>query len=229
VARQVAQRLPHVLLAGLGAARFADEIGAERREMLSDFVKNEWRKKLNEVDEDGNRVVRGELINLVNEILIPKPGERNESHDTMNVIVRDTAGHLVSAVTTSGLAWKYPGRVGDSPVIGAGNYCDDRYGAAACMGLGEITMRLSSSARAVFALAAGKPLHEAGNEAVREMLHLIGPTRSEDYMERADWVRLLLIDKDGNVGGYATRGGLQYKLQALADDAPQVMDCEWVR
>jgi beta-aspartyl-peptidase (threonine type) len=226
VARQVAQRLPHVFLAGSGAIRFADEIGAERREMLSDYAKNEWRKKLNDVDEDGSRMVRGELIALVNDVLAPKP---NESHDTMNVIVRDAAGHLVSAVTTSGLAWKYPGRVGDSPVIGAGNYCDDRYGAAACMGLGEITIRLSSCARAIFTLAAGKSLSDAGGEAVREMLPLLGPSTAENHMERADWIRMLLIDKDGNIGGFATRTGLQYKVQALAEDAPQLLDCEWVR
>jgi L-asparaginase / beta-aspartyl-peptidase len=225
VARQVAERLPHVLLAGSGAARFADEIAAERREMLTDFAKNEWRKQLNNVDEDGARMVRGEVIALVNDVL----KKRNDSHDTMNVIVRDASGHLVSAVTTSGIAWKYPGRVGDSPVIGAGNYCDNRYGAAACMGLGEITMRLSSSAHAVFALGAGKALQQAGCDAVREMLPLLGISTSEDPMQRADWVRMLLIDKDGNAGGFATRTGLQYKVQGLAEDAPQLLDCEWVK
>ena len=228
VARQVAHRLPHVLLAGSGAARFADEIGAERREMLTDIAKNEWRKQLNSIDEEGARMVRGEVIGLVNEVLRHSRGSE-ESHDTMNVIVRDAAGHLVSAVTTSGIAWKYPGRVGDSPVIGAGNYCDDRFGAAACMGLGEITMRLSSSAHAVFALGAGKKLHEAGCDVVREMLPLLGISTSADPMTRADWVRLLLIDKDGHTGGFATRAGLQYKVQGMAEDAPQLFECEWVK
>ena len=225
VARQVAQRLPHVLLAGSGAARFADEIGAERREMLTDYAKNEWRKQLNIVDDDGALMVGGKVIDLVNGLL----NKKKDGHDTMNVIVRDASGHLVSAVTTSGIAWKYPGRVGDSPVIGAGNYCDERYGAAACMGLGEITMRLSSSANAVFLLKAGKGVHDAGCEVVREMLPILGPSTTENLMERADWIRMLLIDKAGNAGGFATRPGLQYKLQGLAEDAPQLLDCEWVK
>jgi beta-aspartyl-peptidase (threonine type) len=225
VARQVAERLPHALLVGSGANRFADEIGAERRDMLSDFAKDAWRKQLNQIDEDG-ALMRNSVIDLVNKALTPTTPE---NHDTMNVIVRDSAGQLVSAVTTSGLAWKYPGRVGDSPIIGAGNYCDNRFGAAACMGLGEITIRLSSCAHAIFLLRLGKSLHEAGCAVVREMLPLLGPSTAANHMDRADWLRMLLIDKHGNVGGYATRPGLQFKVQGLDEDTPRTLDCEWVK
>ena len=224
VARQVAERLPHVLLTGSGAARFAEEIGAERRNMLSDYARNEWRTKLNLVDPDGDGL-RANVIDLVNRALAPALFDPT-NHDTMNVLVRDTTGHLVTAVTTSGISWKYPGRVGDSPVIGAGNYCDDRFGAAACMGLGEIVIRLASSAHAVFLLGAGKTLAEAGGSVVREMLRLLGPSTAVNHMERANWVRLLLIDKDGNVGGFATRPGLSFKVQAADESAPRTIACE---
>jgi len=226
VARQVAERLPHVLLTGSGAARFAEEIGAERRNMLSDFARNEWRTKLNEVDPDGDGM-RGNVIDLVNRALAPDLFDPT-NHDTMNIIVRDATGHLVTAVTTSGLAWKYPGRVGDSPLIGAGNYCDDRYGAAACMGLGEIAIRLASSAHAVFLLGASKTMAEAGSSVVREMMRLMGPSTAVNHMERADWVRLLLIDKAGNPGGFATRTGLSFKVQTVDETVPRTIACEHV-
>ena len=235
VARQVAARLPHVLLVGAGATRFADEIGAERREMLTDYTTGEWHKVLQKLAlntaelsvEKARALIEDQpsLIDLVNQALRP-PDEDN--HDTMNVMVQDVDGHIVSAVTTSGIAWKYPGRVGDSPIIGAGNYCDDRAGAAACMGLGEITMRLSSCAYAVTLMRMGKPLHEAGSAAVQEMLPIIGRSTAEHHMSRADWLRMLLIDKYGHVGGYATRPGLQFKAQYAHEDAPRVLDCVFV-
>ena len=235
VARQVAERLPHVLLVGDGAARFAHEIGAEQCNMLTEYTEQEWRSMLQNASVDigtlslaaAQAVVRGQpsIVSLVNKAL-DRSGER--THDTMNVLVQDASGHLVSAVTTSGIAWKYPGRLGDSPIIGAGNYCDDRAGAAACMGLGEITMRLSSSAFAVALLRMGKSLHEAGSAAIREMLPIIGPSTAVNYMERADWIRMLLIDKHGHTGGYATRPGLQYKTQTIEEDQPQLRECVYI-
>ena len=234
VARQVMERLPHVLLAGEGANRFADEIGAERRPMLSPAAERDWLDKLRSIgvlDE----VLRGsnsvpDLRTLVVNRLLDVIGAANKAlrdkqgSDTMNVIVRDAAGNIFSAVTTSGIAWKYPGRVGDSPVIGAGNYADNRYGAAACMGLGEITIRLGSSVRAITRLSCGQPLNEAGEATIREMLPIIGRSLAEKGMQRTDWVRLLLMDNVGNVGGFATRAGLSFKTQRLDEDKPRSME-----
>jgi isoaspartyl peptidase/L-asparaginase-like protein (Ntn-hydrolase superfamily) len=151
-----------------------------------------------------------------------------EGHDTMNVIVQDGAGHIVSAVTTSGIAWKYPGRVGDSPLIGAGNYADSRYGAAACMGLGEITMRLSSAAYAITLLRLGQTLEQAGVAVVKDMWRLIGASTVAHHMQRADWVRILLMDAQGQVGGFATRAGLHFKVQASSDVQPRLVECTYV-
>jgi beta-aspartyl-peptidase (threonine type) len=234
VARAVMQRLPHVMLAGAGAARFADEIGAERRDNLSPEARQMW---LDQLERMGIREqifqnsrsmpdVRTlfearvkDVIGAVNQALTVKEG-----HDTMNVIVRDAQGSVCSAVTTSGIAWKYPGRVGDSPVIGAGNYADSRHGAAACMGLGEITIRLAIAARAVSLMRAGLTLHDAGLDVLRDMMPVIGESIAEHHMARADWVRVLIMDREGNAGGYATRAGLKYKVHTRADAQPRLCD-----
>ncbi len=230
IARQVAERLPHVLLAGEGAERFAAEIGAERRDMLSDFARQVWHQRLRGLGltaAEAQAIAQGQASLGVIE-LAKRALAYQEGHDTMNVMVRDADGHIVSAVTTSGIAWKYPGRVGDSPVIGAGNYADDRYGAAACMGLGEITIRLGSALRAVMLLRAGLSLSQAGRETVRDMWPLIGASVAANHMQRADWVRILLLDAQGNVGGFATRAGLHFKVQTLDESQPRLVECEYV-
>src|SRR5207302_4581047 len=91
---------------------------------------------------------------------------------TVNVMARDRAGHIASAVSTSGWAWKYPGRLGDSPVIGAGNYADDRYGAATCTGWGELAIRAGAARAAVGLLAAGATVEDASVQVVQDMASL---------------------------------------------------------
>ena len=76
---------------------------------------------------------------------------------------------MASAVSTSGLAWKYPGRVGDSPIIGAGNYCDNRYGAVGCTGMGELAIRVSTARSIILYMKMGMSLEEAGLESLRDL------------------------------------------------------------
>ncbi|MCS7059699.1 MAG: isoaspartyl peptidase/L-asparaginase [Anaerolineae bacterium] len=240
IARQVMERLPHVLLAGEGAERFGDEIGAERGALLTESAHDMWLKRIRECgltieDIDAAKQRRSpysnhSLIEIANRALAHRAGS-----DTMNVMVRDAHGHMVVAVTTSGIAWKYPGRVGDSPIIGAGLYVDDRYGAAACMGLGEVTIRQSSSARAVLMMQMGKTIDEAGRAVLRDMLPLCrdaarhwSPPDSGPF-PRSAWVRLLLMDKQGAIGGYCTHDGSTYKTQTVDERRPRTLTCEWVR
>jgi beta-aspartyl-peptidase (threonine type) len=219
IARQVMLRLPHVLLVGDGAARFAAEIGAERRDMLSPEARLAWLDHLAQVgDAEGEGTID----------LAVRALRRPLGSDTMNVIVRDAAGNLCSAVTTSGIAWKYPGRVGDSPLIGAGNYCDNRYGAAACMGLGEAAIRVGASAQAVMLLRLGWSLEAAGQEVVRQLSELLDEPSDGDHMRRADWVRLLMMDARGHVGAFATRPGLSFKVQTADDPQPVTGEAKWV-
>lgn len=234
VARQVMERLPHVLLAGAGAAQFAQEIGAEPKELLTPEAREIWLKRLKGVLGD-LRLEIGDsdaqtISNLQSQIsasgmplseLVHRALKYHEGGDTMNVVVRDATGHIVSAVTTSGVAWKYPGRVGDSPVIGAGNYVDDRYGAAACTGVGELTIRHGTALRAVTLLQAGLSLEQAGRATLRDLLPLSKPQNA--------WIRLLVMDKAGNVGGFCTHANAIYKMQAVDEDAPRVETSELIQ
>jgi L-asparaginase / beta-aspartyl-peptidase len=214
IARAVMERSPHVLLVGAGAERFADEIGAERRVMLTEAARNIWIDRLHKIglsDYDihtlqNEHAPRRPLLDL-----IVKAYNQKDDHDTMNVIVRDASGHMVSAVTTSGVAWKYPGRAGDSPIVGAGNYVDDRYGAAACMGLGEIAIRTGAALRGVLGMRFGQSMDQAGASVVAEMAPLV---------DASQWVRILMMDVNGATGGYATKSGLFYKRQSVTEAKP---------
>lgn len=230
VARQVMRRLPHVLLAGEGANRFAAEIGAERRNMLSPEAKALWIERLkamglsdHEIHDLASGCPPADVIGLVKRALNWRDGT-----DTMNVMVRDANGRLAVAVTTSGISWKYPGRVGDSPIIGAGIYADDRYGAAACMGLGEITIRLGSSLKAVTFMQAGLSMRDAGKVVTAEMASLLPPPGIGDPMKQVDWVRIIMIDAQGNAGAFATRPGLFVKVQSADELAPRAIEAEYV-
>ncbi len=220
IARAVMDRSPHVLLVGAGAERFADEIGAEHLEMLTDAACAIWIERLHKLgltDYDiqtlqNPHAPRKPLLDLVWRAFTLRDDGEPQSSDTMNVLVRDANGHIVSAVTTSGVAWKYPGRAGDSPVVGAGNYADDRFGAAACMGLGEIAIRVGAALRGVTNLRQGMSLEASGLDVCAAMQPLIGATQ---------WVRMLLMDARGNCGGAATQKGLMYKVMSTADARPQ--------
>ncbi len=215
VARAVMERLPHLLLVGEGAARFAREIGAEQRDLLSPEARERWLARLHELGADAPAAPPpaaahpAGLIDLVRRALSQADG-----HDTMNVIVRDAAGNLASAVTTSGVPWKHPGRVGDSPVIGAGNYADNRHGAATCLGWGELAIRTGAARAAVALLEAGHAPADAGARVTRDLQSLCTGDQS---------VRLLMMDAHGTPIGFATQAGFSYKVQRATDPAPATL------
>jgi beta-aspartyl-peptidase (threonine type) len=151
VARAVMERTPHVFLVGDGAARLAREIGAERTQNLTRSTRKLWVERLRSVSETPASIRRRpKLLPVVHRIV-------GEERGTVNFLAVDRRGDIASAVTTSGWAYKYPGRVGDSPIVGAGNYCDSRYGAAACTGFGELAIRNVTAKTAVDRLASGMP------------------------------------------------------------------------
>jgi beta-aspartyl-peptidase (threonine type) len=169
VARRVMEELPHVLLVGEGAARFAAEIGMERENLLSPAAEAVWREgvagRLPAEFRDAQGAVIGELLRRATGLAT----DPERVAGTVNFIARDRAGHMACAVSTSGWAWKYPGRVGDSPIIGAGNYADDRYGAAACTGWGELAMRACTARSVVLYLKQGLSLEEACRAAFDDL------------------------------------------------------------
>lgn len=173
IAKQVMLRLPHVLLAGPGAERFAAELGFEQRDLLTPEARAVYEGRVGQGVAPRYEILR-ELVNRATQ----DPQIAATARDywgTVNVLALDYAGNIASGVSTSGWAWKYPGRVGDSPIIGAGNYCDNRYGAAACTGYGEMALRCSTARSVVLYLKMSLDLGRAGREAMQDLRQLSVP------------------------------------------------------
>lgn len=171
VAHEMMHRLPHEFLVGEGAARFAREIGAETTENLTEDSRRAWQAWFeNEVPEkDRANWANAPLAKLCRYAIDPETGR-----DTTVFLVHDSHGDICSGTSTSGWAWKYPGRLGDGPIIGAGSYADTRYGAAACTGAGEMTIRCCTARSVVLYMKAGASVRDAVMEAVEDMRQLKG-------------------------------------------------------
>jgi isoaspartyl peptidase/L-asparaginase-like protein (Ntn-hydrolase superfamily) len=169
VAYAVMLRLDHELLVGEGAERFAREIGATTNQNETEYSLQAWRDYLQSVltDQQRNRFPN---INLLDIKTIAKDPE--QTFDTTVYACSDHTGRICTATSTSGWAWKYPGRLGDSPIIGAGSYADSRYGACACTGVGEMTIRAGTARSVVLYLQWGWALKDAVREAARDLADL---------------------------------------------------------
>lgn len=204
-ARRVMDDLPHVMLVGEGAARFAGEIGLAQEQLLTAEAEQTWRAGIDgrsSLDWAGALELVGQLLQRAGQLT------RDPEHatGTVNFIAQDQYGHLASAVSTSGWAWKYPGRVGDSPIIGAGNYADDRYGAAACTGWGEAAIRAGTARSIVLYLKAGLTLEAACREAFSDLEPIMRGT--------ANAMSLIALDRHGNHAAFSTSEERSYIYRA---------------
>ena len=211
VARAVLERLPHELLVGDGAARFARDIGAQRGENLIDDSAAAWRRWVaeNVPAEERHRWPDVALEKHCRRAVDPERGR-----DTTVFLALDANGSIASGASTSGWAWKHPGRLGDSPIIGAGSYADSRYGAAACTGAGEMTIRCATARSVVICMKMGMGVEEAVNEAVRDLGSLEGGLISR--------VTVHAIDAAGDyaVAAVNTAAPLHHWLWRDGDAAP---------
>lgn len=179
IARRVMERTPHILLVGEGAERFAVDQGFRRQRLLTKETSRRWREwKRKQSSED--------------------PPE-SPGHDTVGVIGWQN-GHVVVACSTSGTAGKLPGRVGDSPIVGAGLYADDRAGAAVATGLGEEILRFSLTSRVVEAMRTGATAQEASRRAIHFIIQR-KPSAAQHM------VAVLAVRKDRQCGIAATKKG----------------------
>ncbi len=171
VARQVMERLPHVLLVSEGAERFAGEIGAEPAEMLTDEAWARYEQWMRERVPVGvrARLPEGDLAKIAWESC----NEMTAGGTTVFLSI-DGNGDIAAGTSTSGWAQRYPGRLGDSPIIGAGLYADNRYGACGCTHVGEMTTRACTARSVVLYMKAGASVREACLEAVRDLRSLKG-------------------------------------------------------
>lgn len=169
IAYRIMTDLNHEILVGEGAARFAKEIGALEGENLIENSKAVWWKKLEEsmTDDEKRRFPNIPLAALSNNATDPE-----RVRDTTVFLCADAHQKISVATSTSGWAWKYPGRLGDSPIVGAGLYADSRYGACACTHTGEMSIRCSTAHSVVFYMKMGLSLDNAVYEAINDLKYL---------------------------------------------------------
>ena len=183
VARQVMAQLPHVFLVGEGAARFAAEIGAEGGPTLTAEAEAEWRAWL-AAHVPAVELARWPAVDLAPWARLTADPEK--AGGTVTYLARDATGDLAAGVSTCGWAMKYPGRLGDSPVIGAGSYADNRYGAAACTGHGELTIRAGTARSIVLYMKVGMAVAEACRAAADDLRRLARPFPSAVTLHAVD-------------------------------------------
>lgn len=185
VARAVMDKTPHVMLSGDGALQFALEQGFIKENLLTDKAEKAWKKWLEEKDY--------------------KPVINIENHDTIGMLAIDKDHNVAGACTTSGLAYKMHGRVGDSPVIGAGLYVDDEVGAATATGMGELVLKTLGSFLMVELMRNGYSPQEACEEGIRRIVDKIPGYR--DFQ-----IGYLTVNTAGETGAYAIHKGFNYAL-----------------
>lgn len=226
VARRVMEQLPHVLLVGRGAERFAAEVGQAPANQLTEAALKRWRERFAEyqMQPGATHALREVAIQMTQPVNLQDRIKKQEKVDTLgtvNFLALDRQGNLASAVSTSGVAWKYPSRVGDSPLIGAGNYCDNRYGAVACTGMGELAIRVSSARSIVLYLKMGMSLQEAGQEALRDLGYLQddgNATTGNRYMN------IVTLRPNGEHQGFTTVPGRRYLYLTATMAEPALAD-----
>jgi beta-aspartyl-peptidase (threonine type) len=194
VARRVMDVLPHVLLVGRGAERFAAEMGFQRTELLTEEAGYVWEDRLRAVMPEEAFGQLSTLPDLWRWVKVATDPERAKG--TVNLLAQDARGNLCAGTSTSGWAWKHPGRLGDSPIIGAGLYADNRHAAAACTGMGEMAIRAGTAISVVHYFKAGLPLLQAGRQAMLDLRDLGGPYRSG--------MHIIALDHTGRHAGWST-------------------------
>ena len=198
VARRVMERTPHTMLVGEGARSFAVDQGFERQNLLTPRAEAAWRDWLKTAD-------YAPRINSENTDWRSMPGGPG-NHDTIGLLAIDASNRMAGACTTSGMAFKMRGRVGDSPIIGAGLYVDDEVGGATATGVGEDVVRVAGSHAVVEAMRAGLDPSAACRRVIERLARLRGSKVAGSQ------VALLALDKQGRAGGFALQPGFTFAV-----------------
>jgi N4-(beta-N-acetylglucosaminyl)-L-asparaginase len=199
VARKVMERTEHVLIVGAGANTFAKKCGFVEEELLTPESRAVWQK--------------------AKASFWKQPPEH---HDTVCCIGMDARGDLATAVSTSGLPWKLAGRVGDSPILGAGSYVDNEVGAACATGVGELTLRTCASFAVVERMRAGADPSAACTAVLNQILRIAPEVRTNQTLQLA----FIAMNKRGQVGAAVYRKQKKMFRYALArgTEAPALHD-----
>lgn len=201
VARRVLEKTPHVMLVGAGALQFALEQGFPREELLTPESDAAWKAWLK--TQTYKPIANSEMSTYGHVPNSKLPGDVH-NHDTLGILALDQQGRLSGACTTSGMAWKLRGRVGDSPIIGAGLYVDGEIGAATSTGVGEEVIRNSGSFLVVELMRQGLSPQRACEEAVMRIV------RRRPETAKSLQVGFLALSRQGAVGAFAIQKGFVY-------------------
>jgi isoaspartyl peptidase/L-asparaginase-like protein (Ntn-hydrolase superfamily) len=219
IARAVLEKLPqHCLLVGEGAELFAEEQGFTRADLLTEEALVLYREALipnpESVEGENTKAAPGDVAyRLAATELVRHFRPHDGPWGTINVLALDESGEMVVGVSTSGYPWKYPSRVGDSALPGTGNYCDLRYGGAACTGRGETSMRINGARMVVDGLERGLSPEDACRAMLVEAATLPDLFKAE--------LRTLCLTPDGRHGGAAGQQGSTYSVMTMDRDDVQ--------
>lgn len=220
VARKVMEKTPHVMLVGEGALQFALENGFKKENLLTPESEKAWKEWLKKAEykpviniENKSYKGDGKGATAFNPLRLPG---NQYNHDTIGMIALDAAGNLSGACTTSGMAFKMRGRVGDSPIIGAGLYVDNEIGAATATGVGEEVIRVVGSFLVVELMRQGYSPEAACKEAVMRIVKK-KPAKAKEIQ-----IGFLALNKKGEHGAYCLQKGFSYAV-ATADSQEQLI------
>ncbi|HVB03102.1 MAG TPA: N(4)-(beta-N-acetylglucosaminyl)-L-asparaginase [Chitinophagaceae bacterium] len=206
VARAVMEKTPHVLLVGEGALQFALSQGFKKENLLTPKSRKDWKKWLKTSQYQP-------IINIENKLggrdTANMPGGKH-NHDTIGILALDSRGNLSGACTTSGLAFKMHGRVGDSPILGDGLYVDNEVGAATSTGLGEANMKIVGTSVVVEMMRQGHSPEEACRIAIERVI--------KKWPDWAKQIQLgyLAVNRHGETGAWCLQRGFNYAVYSNA-------------
>ena len=203
VARMVMEKTPHIILAGDGALQFALANGFKKQNLLTPASEKDWKEWLKTAKYKPVKNIENQLYDKKKD---PMPGGI-KNHDTIGMLALDAAGNFGGACTTSGMAYKIHGRVGDSPVIGAGLYVDNEIGAATATGVGEEVIRIVGAHLIVELMRQGYSPEAACKEGVERIIKR-NPSRAKEVQ-----VGFLALNKKGEFGAYCLQKGFTYAVR----------------
>jgi N4-(beta-N-acetylglucosaminyl)-L-asparaginase len=209
VARLIMEKTPHIVLAGEGALQFALANGFKKEKLLTAESELMWKEWLH--NSKYEPVINVENRNYHTQDKSMSPGGPG-NHDTIGMLALDSAGNLSGACTTSGMAFKMHGRVGDSPIIGAGLFVDNEIGSATSTGVGEEVIRIVGSHLVVENMRQGISPRDACRKAVERIVKR-DPAKAKDLQ-----VGFLAIKKDGSFGAFCIQKGFTYAVRSAAEE-----------
>lgn len=189
IARKVMEKTPHVMLVGKGAEQFALSQGFKKENLLTKDSEKAWKEWLKKSEY--------------------KPYHNPGQHDTIGILALDVHGNLSGACTTSGMAFKMHGRVGDSPIIGAGLFVDGEIGAATATGVGEEVIRIAGSHTVVELMRQGYSPQQACEEAVKRLISKRGEEKIRELS-----VAFVAVSVSGEIGAYSTHPVFEYTVSS---------------